>query len=260
MVSLDAHPAHRPPAPHALLASIEAFRCPGREIRGRSGSLSPSCGNGSLLAVSAPAPAVIALPGAAWTKPAPRRHRGPTQRQPRRVAGRAATTSKPKPTAPPTNACCSPSPIVPATRRLPPSMPCLALTPGRCGRGSHPRRPTLPRINRLRQGAFGAWLFQRFAVMIARARRSRREARAMAFAPRIPAPPVVPQSPEARSYFPSRAYERREPAPPPGVEEPNESRGTDAIDGAFANRAGHAPTSAPCASWQPLATCWPLSS
>lgn len=58
----------------------------------------------------------------------------------------------------------------------------------------------------------------------------------MSSASRRPVPPVVPQSPEARSYFPSRAYERREPAPPPGVDEPHEGEEWDAIAGAFANR------------------------
>lgn len=55
----------------------------------------------------------------------------------------------------------------------------------------------------------------------------------MASAPRRP---IVPQSPEARSYFSSRAYQRREPAPPPGVEEPHEVEDWDTIHGASANR------------------------
>ncbi|WP_156311921.1 hypothetical protein [Methylobacterium platani] len=58
----------------------------------------------------------------------------------------------------------------------------------------------------------------------------------MTSTPRRPVPPVVPQSPEARSYFSSRAYQRREPAPPPGVDEPHDIEEWDAIHGASANR------------------------
>ena len=58
----------------------------------------------------------------------------------------------------------------------------------------------------------------------------------MASAPRRSVPPVVPQSPEARSYFSSRGYRRREPAPPPGVDDPHEVEDWDTIHGASAMR------------------------
>jgi len=58
----------------------------------------------------------------------------------------------------------------------------------------------------------------------------------MSSASRRPVPPILPQSPEARSYFSSRAYQRREPAPPPGLDEPHEVEEWDAVHGAFAVR------------------------